>query len=110
MDWRFDGLTALVSIAAGKAADLVVLAGNRAKNIDEVERVETVFKDGVGYDRAKLMRSAEGSVYSPISNAWSRSSSAQRARESSGIWRSTFDFAIYVEPTGKLFRQSSSVA
>ena len=59
MDWRFDGLTALVSIAAGKAADLVVLAGNRAKNID-VERVETVFKDGVGYDPAKLMRSVEG--------------------------------------------------
>lgn len=52
MDWRFDGLTALVSIAAGKAADLVVLAGNRAKNIDDVERVETVFKDGVGYDPA----------------------------------------------------------
>ena len=46
MDWRFDGLTALVSIAAGKAADLVVLAGNRAKNIDDVERVATVFKDG----------------------------------------------------------------
>ena len=60
MDWRFDGLTALVSIAAGKAADLVVLAGNRAKNIDDVERVETVFKDGVGYDLAKLMRSVEG--------------------------------------------------
>jgi hypothetical protein len=35
-------------MAAGKAADLVVLAGNRAKNIDDVERVETVFKDGVG--------------------------------------------------------------
>ena len=60
MDWRFDGLTALVSIAAGKAADLVVLAGNRAKNIDDVERVETVFKDGVGYDPANLMRSVEG--------------------------------------------------
>ena len=45
MDWRFDGLTALVSIAAGKAADLVVLAGNPAKNIDDVERVETVFKE-----------------------------------------------------------------
>ena len=27
----------------------MVLAGNRAKNIDEVERVETVFKDGFGY-------------------------------------------------------------
>jgi len=59
LDWRFDGLTALVSIAAGKATDLVVLAGNRA-NIDDVERVETVFKDGVGYDPAKLMRSVEG--------------------------------------------------
>jgi cytosine/adenosine deaminase-related metal-dependent hydrolase len=45
LDWRFDGLTALVSIAAGKAADLVVLAGNRAKNIDDVERVETVLND-----------------------------------------------------------------
>ena len=44
---RFDGLTALVSIAAGKAADLVVLAGNRAKNIGRIEREETVFKDGV---------------------------------------------------------------
>jgi hypothetical protein len=59
LDWRFDGLTALVSIAAGKAADLVVLAGNRAKNLDD-ERVETVFKDDVGYDPAKLMRSVEG--------------------------------------------------
>jgi len=42
LDWRFDGLTPLASIAAGKAVDLVVLAGNRAKNIDDVERVETV--------------------------------------------------------------------
>ena len=48
------------SIAAGKAADLVVLAGNPAKNIDDVEKVETVFKDGVGYDPAKLTRSVEG--------------------------------------------------
>jgi len=38
----------------------VVLAGNRAKNIDDVVRVETVFEDGVGYDPAKLMRSVEG--------------------------------------------------
>ena len=60
MDWRFDGLTALVPIAAGKAADLVVLAGNRAKNIDDIDRVETVFKDGGGYDPKKLMRSVEG--------------------------------------------------
>jgi integrase len=60
LDWRFDGLTALVSIAAGKAAALVVLAGNRAKNIDDVERVETVFKDGVGYDRIMLPHTKNG--------------------------------------------------
>ena len=48
------------SIATGKAADLVVLAGNPAKNIDDVEKVEIVFKDGVGYDPAKLVRSVEG--------------------------------------------------
>jgi hypothetical protein len=52
LDWRFDGITALASIVAGKAVDLVVLAGNRATKIDDVERVETVFKDGVGYDPA----------------------------------------------------------
>jgi hypothetical protein len=33
----------------------VVLAGNRAKNIDDVEPVEAVFNDGIGYDAAKLM-------------------------------------------------------
>ena len=48
------------SIAVGKAADLVVLAGNPAKNIDDVEKVETVFKDGIGYDPVKLKRSVEG--------------------------------------------------
>jgi imidazolonepropionase-like amidohydrolase len=48
------------SIAAGKAADLVVLAGNPAQNIDSVETVETVFKDGIGYDPSKLARSVQG--------------------------------------------------
>jgi len=60
LDCRFDGLTELVSIAAGMAADLVVLAANRANKIDDVERVETVFTDGVGYDPARLMGSVEG--------------------------------------------------
>jgi imidazolonepropionase-like amidohydrolase len=50
----------LGSIAAGKAADLVVLAANPAENIDAVENVETVFKDGVGYDPAKLTASVAG--------------------------------------------------
>jgi imidazolonepropionase-like amidohydrolase len=52
----------LGSIAAGKAADLVVIAGNPAANIDDVEKVETVFKDGVGYDPVKLTQSVQGLV------------------------------------------------
>jgi imidazolonepropionase-like amidohydrolase len=48
------------SIAAGKAADLVVLAGNPAENIDAIEAVEIVFKDGLGYDPVKLTRSVQG--------------------------------------------------
>jgi imidazolonepropionase-like amidohydrolase len=50
------------SIAAGKAADLIVIAGNPAARIDDVERVETVFKDGVGYDPRKLTQSVLGLV------------------------------------------------
>lgn len=40
--------TALVSRADGKAAELVVIAGHRAKNIGDGERVGTEYKDGVG--------------------------------------------------------------
>ena len=50
------------TIAAGKDADLVVINGNPAKNIDDIEKVETVFKDGVGYDSAKLIESVNGAV------------------------------------------------
>jgi hypothetical protein len=50
------------SIAPGKAADLVVLAGNPAEKIENIENVETVFKDGVGYDPAKLIESVKGRV------------------------------------------------
>jgi hypothetical protein len=48
------------SIAAGKNADLVVLDGNPATNIHDIEKVEIVFKDGVGYDSAKLLESIQG--------------------------------------------------
>jgi imidazolonepropionase-like amidohydrolase len=48
------------SIAPGKNADLVVIRGNPAANIADVEKVETVFKDGVGYDSAKLLDSVRG--------------------------------------------------
>jgi enamidase len=50
------------SIAPGKQADLVVIKGNPAKNISDVEHVELVFKQGVGYDPAKLIASVAGKV------------------------------------------------
>jgi imidazolonepropionase-like amidohydrolase len=50
------------SVAAGHDADLVVLDGNPAEKIEDVEKVETVFKDGVGYDPEKLRASVAGMV------------------------------------------------
>jgi imidazolonepropionase-like amidohydrolase len=50
------------SIAAGKAADLVVLSGNPAQNIEAIENVQLVFKDGIGFDPAKLIQSVKGQV------------------------------------------------
>jgi imidazolonepropionase-like amidohydrolase len=48
------------SIAVGKHADIVVIKGDPATHISDVENVEIVFKDGVGYDRQKLLDSARG--------------------------------------------------
>ena len=50
------------SIAPGKAADIIVLGGNPAEKIENVEKVELVFKDGVGYDPAALIESVSGLV------------------------------------------------
>jgi len=52
--------TKIGSIAVGKNADLVVINGNPAARIEDVEKVEIVFKDGVGYDSAKLIESVKG--------------------------------------------------
>ena len=48
------------SIAAGKSADLLVIKGDPASRISDVENVEIVFKDGVGYDSQKLLDSVKG--------------------------------------------------
>ena len=48
------------TIAAGKNADLFIVKGNPAANISDVENVIVVFKDGVGYDSAKLIQSVKG--------------------------------------------------
>jgi len=50
------------SLAVGKQADLVVIGGNPAANISDIRKVEMVFKQGVGYDPAKLIASVKGQV------------------------------------------------
>jgi imidazolonepropionase-like amidohydrolase len=50
------------TIAPGKQADLVVIKGDPSKKIEDIENVETVFKDGIGYDSAKLIESVRGTV------------------------------------------------
>ena len=57
----FEGLQDRIgSIAPGKDADLVIIRGNPAADIHDIEKVETVFKDGVGYDSARLLDSVTG--------------------------------------------------
>jgi hypothetical protein len=50
------------SIAPGKQADLMVVKGNPAANISDIEKVELVFKDGIGWDTEKLIQSVQGLV------------------------------------------------
>ena len=50
------------SIALGKQADLVVIDGNPATTIADIRHVTLVFKQGVGYDPAKLIESVRGRV------------------------------------------------
>jgi imidazolonepropionase-like amidohydrolase len=50
------------SLSAGKIADLVVIHGDPSANINDIEKVDTVFKDGVGYDPKKLLESVRGVV------------------------------------------------
>ena len=45
-----------------KQADLVVIKGDPSKNIEEIENLDMVFKDGVGYDSKKLIDSVRGLV------------------------------------------------
>lgn len=47
------------SIGKGLDADLIVVKGDPSKIITDIENVVLVFKDGVGYDSDKLLRSVE---------------------------------------------------
>jgi imidazolonepropionase-like amidohydrolase len=50
------------TLKAGKMADIVVIKGDPSQKIEEIENVELVFKDGIGYDSQKLIESVRGAV------------------------------------------------
>lgn len=50
------------SIAVGKQADLVIVRGDPSATVSDIRNVELVFKNGVGYDPAKLIASVSGRV------------------------------------------------
>jgi len=50
------------TIEAGKRADLVLVRGDPAAHIQDLENVEVVFKDGSGYDPHRLLDSVRGQV------------------------------------------------
>src|SRR5262249_30821546 len=50
------------SLAMGKQADIMVVKGDPSTHITDIENVEIVFKDGIGYDSQKLIDSVKGQV------------------------------------------------
>ena len=55
-------LASIGTLEPGKNADIVVINGDPSAKIKDIEKVELVFKDGVGYDSAKLIESVRGWV------------------------------------------------
>jgi imidazolonepropionase-like amidohydrolase len=50
------------SLAPGKQADIMLVKGDPSSKIADIENVEVVFKDGVGWDSKKLIDSVKGQV------------------------------------------------
>jgi hypothetical protein len=50
------------TIAPGKRADLILVRGDPAAHIEDLENVEVVFKDGQGYDPGRLIEAVRGQV------------------------------------------------
>jgi Amidohydrolase family len=50
------------TVAVGKRADLILVHGDPAVHIEDIEKVEVVFKDGQGYDPSRLLESVRGQV------------------------------------------------
>ena len=52
----------ILATAAEIQADLIVIAGNPGADIADIHKVEIVFKQGIGFDPAKLVASVTGRV------------------------------------------------
>jgi imidazolonepropionase-like amidohydrolase len=52
----------LGTIVPGKQADLVILRGDPTRTPGDIRNVETVYRQGIGYDSAKLIASTKGMV------------------------------------------------
>ena len=50
------------SLVVGKQADIMLVKGDPSAKIADIENVELVFKDGVGWDSKKLIDSVKGQV------------------------------------------------
>ena len=50
------------TLAVGKSADIAVIHGDPCTTIADIEKVEIMFRDGIGYDSAKLIESVRGLV------------------------------------------------
>ncbi len=50
------------TLAAGKQADMILVQGNPAAAVSDIRKIQIVFKDGVGYDSAKLIEAVRGTV------------------------------------------------
>jgi hypothetical protein len=60
---RYLGRAARIgSLVVGKQADLVVISGDPSTRISDIRNVETVFRQGLGFDPAKLVASVTGKV------------------------------------------------
>lgn len=55
-------LDAIGTLGPGKLADMVLIKGDPAASIADIRKVVTVFKDGIGYDPAKLLEAVRGTA------------------------------------------------
>jgi imidazolonepropionase-like amidohydrolase len=55
-------LARIGTLEVGKQADMVLIQGDPSSDIADIKNVVTVFKDGVGYDSARLFASVKGTV------------------------------------------------